>query len=524
VGGVLSAHADRARTRPWVRLGVATAALAGSVAIAVGAPDELGIGSLRLVEVPERPAPEQAELVVVLRGGPDEPVDSRIFATAQDVVSAQLEADPTIAAVRAIARERQVALVAEFDDVSDADRQSAAIRLASEVDPGPLSVAFEGEVQRLLEARRELADELLRAELLALPLALLLAAMAIGGRAAAPALCAGISIAGSLALLRVAGLIADVSLLGVAPAAAVGLVLGVELPLAVSGSASGRGERLARRTLIVAAVASLPALAGLATPLDQAASLALGCALAAFLAAGAALLVAPAVDQLTGPSEILIRRPWSIPRLAAALGLGAGVVCLGALVVPAVRYGASAPYVALDSPALSAAATTPERLPGDSLFADLPAAAALASAILALALATLARRPWALLLGPITLLPAAAGVGICVLFAEHGWFIGRDDAQGPFIDSATVAVALAGLAAIGAARSAALALDLRERRRPLLGPAAGASSAGLIAAGAMIPVAGELGIALGAGLICDFLLLRVGLWAVANGWIGSGDG
>jgi hypothetical protein len=413
--------------------------------------------------------------------------------------------------------------VAEFDDASDADREAAAIRLERDVDPGPLSVAFEGEVQRLLEARRELADELLRAELLALPLALLLAAMAIGWRAAAPVLCAGIAIAGSLALLRVAGLIADVSLLGFAPAAAVGLVLGVELPLAVSGSANGAGERFARRTLIVAAVASLPALAGLATPLDQAASLALGCALAALLAAGATLLVAPAVGQLTSASQILIRRPWSIPRRAAALGLAVGVVCLGALVVPAVRYGASASYVALEPAAPPAAETIPERLAGDSLFGELPAAAAIAGAVLALALAMLARRPWALLLGPVSLLPAAAGVGTCALFAEQGWFIGRDDAQGPFIDTATVAVAVAALAAIGAARSAVLALELRERRRPLLGPMAGASAAGVIAAGAMIPVASELGIALGAGLICDFLLLRIGLWAVAIGWIGSGN-
>jgi hypothetical protein len=507
-----------------VRLGMAAVALAGSAAIAIGAPDELGIGSLRLAEAPERPTPEQAELVVVLRGGPDEPVDSRIFDTAQDVVSAQLEADPTIAAVRAIEHERQVVLVAEYDDVSDADRQAAAIRLARDVDPGPLSVAFEGEVQRLLEARRELADELLRAELLALPLALLLAAMAIGWRAAAPVLCAGIAIAGSLALLRLAGLIADVSLLGFAPAAAVGLVLGVELPLAASGNSNGRGKWFARRALIVAAVASLPALAGLTTPLDQAASLALGCALAAFLAAGATLLVAPAVDELASASQILIRRPWSIPRRGAALGLAVGVVCLGVLGVPAVRYGASASYVALDASALSIAELPLERLPRDSLFAELPVAAAVAGVVLALALAALMRRPWALLLGPVTLLPAAAGVGVCALFAEYGWFIGRDDAQGAFIDTATVAVAVAALAAIGAARSAALALDLRERRRPLLGPAAGGSSAGLIGAGAMIPVASELGIALGAGLICDFLLLRVGLWAVANGWIGSGDG
>lgn len=507
-----------------MRIGLATAALAGSAAIAIGAADELAIGSLRLVEGPERPAAEQAELVVVLRGGPDEPVDSRIFDTGRDVVSAQLEADPTIASVRAIERQRQVVLVAGFDDVSDADRQAAAIRLARDVDPGPLSVAFEGEVQRLLEARRELADELLRAEALVLPLALLLAAMAIGWRAAAPVLCAGIAIAGSLALLRLAGLVADLSLLGFAPAAAVGLVLGVELPLAASGSSHGRGEGLARRTLTVAAVASLPALAGLATPLDQAASLALGCALAAFLAAAATLLVAPAVDQLTSASQILIRRPWPIPRRGAAVGLAVGVLALAALVVPAVRYGSSASYVALDSPALSAAESSPERLPGDSLFAELPLAAALAGAVLALALAALARRPWALLLGPITLLPAAASIGICALFAEHGWFIGRDDPQGAYIDTATVAIALAGLAAIGAARSAALALDLREPRRPLLGPAAGGSSAGVLAAGAMIPVASELGIALGAGLICDFLLLRVGLWAVANGWIGSGDG
>jgi hypothetical protein len=116
-------------------------------------------------------------------------------------------------------------------------------------------------------------------------------------------------------------------------------------------------------------------------------------------------------------------------------------------------------------------------------------------------------------------------VGACAWAAEHhaGDLLGRSDGGGYF-DTTTLAVALCALAAIGAARSAALALDLRERRRPALGPAAGASLAGLLGAGAMVPVARELGLALALGVALDFLCLRLGLWAVANGRIGSADG
>ena len=144
-------------------------------------------------------------------------------------------------------------------------------------------------------------------------LALALGAVALGPwLAVAPPLCAATAIAGSLAGLRLAGGLADVSLLGIAPAAVLGLALGIEAPCLLVArfrdeAASVAGDEAIRRVLGAASETALPlalaaiaATAGLlATSFDQAPSMVLACSVAAVLALGSALICVPALLALS---------------------------------------------------------------------------------------------------------------------------------------------------------------------------------------------------------------------------------
>lgn len=524
---VPDAPTDRAWRRPRIQLGVAIVLLAASIAVAWGAADELGIGSLRLSDAEGDAPPGQAELAVRLSGGEGVTPDQAAFRTSQEVVATQLRSDPAIAAVNPVAQDDEVALVVEFSDVSSADRQEAADRIAAEIDPGALRAHVEGEIVRAVQARDELEDELWRNTLIVLPVALLVLVAAAGGvrRAAAPFICAALAVAGTLAILRLLGLAADISLLSFAPAAAVGLVLGVEFPLRALRDADAP-ERDTRLALAVAATAALPGFALLATPLDQAASLALGAAIAALLAMAATRLVVPPVVMLAGagtsppapPKPPRVRRWRWLGPAAAALA----IVALAALVVPAFVYGGSAPFAALGA----AASPVAERSLDDSLFPDLATAAGIAAAVLAALLAWLGRSPLWLLLGPLSLLPAGAALGVCAFLAEHSDEIGRTDPDGSFLDTGAVAIAACTIVAISAGRSALGADAFSVGRRLELTPATASTAVGLLAAGALylatdLDQADQLGIGLAVGLLADLVLLRLPLRAATGRWVGS---
>ena len=515
------ARTDRAGRRPWVTLGLALTLLIASTAVAVDTVGDLGIGSTRLVDRPADPAPAGAELYVVLTGESLQP-DQRAFRTSQEVVVAQLVADPAVVSVRHEKQGDGVVLIAGFGDTSTAEREQAVARLKQTIDPGALRMRVGGELERQVGEREQLEDELWRKELLVLPLALLLLVFAVGVRAAvAPALCAAIAIMGSLAALGLLGKVADISVFGVATAAAVGLVLGVELPLRTL-RAPDAPERVPRLGLAVGAIGALPGFALLATPLDQAASLALGAAAAAVLPALATVLVTPAIVALLPPRSPRQRTPRRArPRLSLAAGATA-LIALAALIVPAIVWGDTAPYAALDRSFGPA-----QRLLDDSLFPELPLALAIAVGVAA-ALALLARDPLALLLGPLSLLPAAAGAGVCALVAEQTSLIGREDAAGSFVETGSVAIAVCALAAIGCARSASAATWLSAGRRLELVPVLVATAIGVLAAGALyatdLDQARTLAVALGAGLAADLVLVRLPVLWLVNGRVGSRGG
>jgi hypothetical protein len=580
VARVLDALADLALKRPWALLAANVLAAVVAVVASFGAPSELGIGSTRL-EGAEDPA-----LVVVLKG--DVATDSRVFEVAEDAITAQVEVDPAISSVsrqqegNGEREANRVVLVADFEDVSEDERQRAVERLEDRIDPGPLRVEIGGETAVLIEARDSLGGDLWRPVLLVLPLVLLAMAASAGPRLLpATLLCTLTAVAGTLALMRLIGTVADVSLLGVAPGAVVGAVLGIELPAMVAGLHRGEAalspgpealhrsvSEAGRRAAVIAGAASLPALGLLATPLDQAASLALGCAVAASLAAASALIAIPALsvvlesrasraghDGGDGPGAEhegleVDETPGWLRRLAGTVAaarwrtVGAVVIGLGALaaLTVAATEGSSRPLSATDLPRGAEARTATEAAGAaaeavGSLFGELPLAAAVAAVLLALGALALTRRPGALLIVPAALLPAAAGLGACVLVFEQGHLANALDlsTSGP-LDTAAAATCLCALAAVGAARSAAALVAVRAERRLGVGPDGAAELAGgftlppvLAATIAAVALAGallatdlyaakEFGFAVAVGLLGDLVLVRVPLLAALARW------
>jgi hypothetical protein len=555
---VLAWIAELAQRRPWLVLAGAAAALIAATVYSLDAPDELGLGSARIAEPPAGAAPATAELTIVVEGPED--AEPRVFRAAERVVRAQVVADPAIDGVQRVARRREVTLIVQFaDDASLADRQGAAVRLEESIDPGPLRARTDGEIARLLEARRELGDELWRSEVLVLPLALLIvAAAARPVRAIAPVLCAALAICGSLALLRVAGTFADVSLFGFGAAAVVGLVLGLEIPLTLlrrhdDELALADEPTAMRRTVTdggraaiwIAAAAALPPLAGLVTPLDQAGSLALGCALAAGLAALSAIVVVPAwMAALARRANRTGEAPemgldgsslvaWiASSRVGAVAALAVAAAALAALASPLLE-SMTVPFPAQPESAVSI------ELAQDSLLSELAVPAAIAAGICAVVAVAATRRASLLVCGVLPPLVAAAGLGACEFVFDRenvADLLGLEQRES--LDTEAVAIAAGVLVAIAAARGVSALVAARDERRLeftgpevaeqattlTLPPAAVSSLVAIIGAVAMITVdvypAKELGLALAAGLLFDLVLARAPLLAFAGRRIG----
>src|SRR5690606_1210160 len=103
-------------------------------------------------------------------------------------------------------------------------------RLRANLDPGPLRFELGGEMAAIDAARAEIGGKLWRVELPALALAALLLILALGAAGATAALAAAaFALLGALVALRAAGLMAEVSLLGIVAGAPVALALAVEL-------------------------------------------------------------------------------------------------------------------------------------------------------------------------------------------------------------------------------------------------------------------------------------------------------
>ena len=539
MSGVSARLAQVVVAKPWAPLALGVALLALVAVGALGAPRSLGVGSLALDDAAQPPA-----ITVQARG--DRSVRPAVFRVALDVITSQVEADRAVSRVRRGrgGGDRSGALLVSLDSDAPGDRLAAIERLESAIDPGPLRVTVAGEEAALGDARRELGGDLWRVELLVLPLALLVLVVALGLRlAAAAAGAVALAVLAAPALLRLAGELVDVSLLGAVPAAPLGAALAIELTAllgAAGGAASGAPsagarradsigdalERLARPVALALALTLVPGLALLATPLDQAASLALGCAFAALGALAGALtfgLAALATGAKVTPRET--------GRLAGACGRIAGAGRRGLALVGGLTLGLLALGVLARDGRSEGLAAPPQ---SGSLFPELALALGIAFVLCAAGLALAARRVRAAPLALLVVAPAIAAVGLAVLVFQEGAldFVARLEQQ-PALETAALAAAAVAAIAILAARAALLftprvpaaaAAGASTQARQLAGRRlAGAAAASLVvglAAGALVavdlPAARQFGAIVAVALALDLLLLRLPAIAVAG--------
>jgi uncharacterized membrane protein YdfJ with MMPL/SSD domain len=538
---VLAAFADLALRRPWALLAANLVVLGIAMALAVGAPGRLGIGSLALDEpVGDGRAEDGAppDLVIVTTGRT--PVRSGVYRVALRVIAAGVRSDPGVAAVRRgpiSANERSTSLNVFLSSDDDRERLRDVERIEAGVDPGPLHVAFGGEVAAPLEARRNLSGDFWRLELLALPFVVLVLVAALGPRlAVAPALSAATAIAGSLAGLRIAGAFVNVSLLGIAPAAVLGLAIGVEAPCLLVARFRDEADSTPRsvavhRTLAAAAALAFPlgigataAIAGVvATGLDQAGSMLLACGLSVGLALASALVCVPALIGLWGPSAMdAADEPYAAPPLRRVPRALAGFLAssrlrtvLAGLACAAAMLGAASPLMHADSRPFSpadlrvsgdarmvVAGTTAGRAPGraasataveppspsrQSLFGKLAVAAGISAAAFAIVLLVAFRSLRVLPVAIFSLLPAAAACGLCVLVFQDGHIATALGQRGQgALETGAVASLLAGLVAVSAARGVAALRAARGERGLGLGPARAAEMAATLTVPAAI--------------------------------------
>jgi MMPL family len=563
---VLAGLVDLAVRRPWALLAANLLFLAAAMAVAIAGADGLPIGSTAT----SGSAGGQPDLVIATTGRM--PVDSAVYRVALRVITSQVQADSAVAEVSqgpVSGNRRSTSILVSFGGLDAADSQDAVERIESGVDAGPLKVAYGGQVATQLAARHELATDLWKLELVVMPFAALVLAVALGARlAAGPVICAATAIAGALAGLVLLGLVADVSLLGIAPAAVVGLVLGIEAPCALAARFRAEATRASRqealfRTVRSGADMAIPAgiAAGfvtvglVATNLDQAPSMIVGCALAVALALGSAFVCMPAILWLAaedrhakGEAPVtawLAGRPAiGAGRLAGsrrwtAVAAGVGAVAMLAAAVP-LLHARGAPFSALDlpfdSPARTAddlAGVTSEIGGGGAVFGDLPLAAGAAAVALVVVLGLAFRSRLALPVGIASLLPAAAACGLCVLTFQDGHLLGAIGLTGQgALESGAVASMLAALASVAAARSATAMEASREATAGGLDPGGaaqwtaslllpgaivatliGAAATGVLAGASLYP-AREFGLAVAVGLLLDLLLLRLPLIAL----------
>lgn len=366
-------------------LGGAVAVLALLALLAAGAPSRLGVAAPEATGSQSATSAEQVAealgreaepgMLIVTRGR--DPADSAVYEVALETVTSQLRSDDEVAAVRrgpVSEDERTTVLEVYFRDDDPATQQAAVKRLESKLDAGPLSVAVAGESATLLDARRSLGAELIGLELLALPLTVLVIALVGGLRlVAAPLLASALAILGAATALRLLGGPLDLSLVGLLPAALVGLALATELSLLIARrhrdelerdadevAAIERAVRVTWRPVVAASVAgALIPLALLVVPVAAARSAAIGASIAALLAGIAALLVTPSLLAVAGPrtaeSDPDAEHPRGIvSRVTGFVGERRLVALLAVIVSVAGLLVAAWPAVELETVALGA--------------------------------------------------------------------------------------------------------------------------------------------------------------------------
>jgi RND superfamily putative drug exporter len=322
------ALADAALTRPRAMLAATLAVLVLAAALAARGADRVPLAPPEAARSESERADDELAATLGHQPGPGilivstgrQRVESAVYGVALDVISSRAETLPDVTEVRRgpVSRDgRTTVLEVYFRDDDPRPQQEAVGDLHAELDPGPLEVAVGGQAAVLRDARDGVWGELGPLELLALPVTVLVLVLTLGLRlAAAPLLAAATGLLGALGLIGIINEVTPLSVLGVAPAAVIALVLGIESCLLLNAryrdeaAALGAGEDALRRTLDTAGRAVVWSTLGAAAvaaslaliPVLDALSAALGGVLAALITGAVALVAMPSLLVLSRPA------------------------------------------------------------------------------------------------------------------------------------------------------------------------------------------------------------------------------
>jgi len=363
---MLSALARGALRRPGAMLAAAVAALAVATAIAVWAAGRLPLAAPETARSEsERSGDElgaglgrQAAPAVLIVTRGKQRVGSGVYDVALDVLSSQALTAPGVVKVRRgpVSRDgRTTALEVYFGDDDPRPQHEAIGDLHRELDPGPLELAVGGQAAVLQDARDAVWGELGLLELVALPLTVLVLGLTLGWRlSAGPILAAATGVPGSVGLIGIVDEATPVSVLGVAPAAVVAIVVAIEASLILAAryrdelatlrsreDAMHRTLEGAGRSVVFGSLGAAGVAAALAVvPVLDARSAALGGALAALLTGAVALVAVPSLLVLSGDRDVASgggrerREPGFVYRVEAAV-TGNRVLAVAMAIIPA---------------------------------------------------------------------------------------------------------------------------------------------------------------------------------------------
>lgn len=265
-------------------------------------------------------------IVAVVRTPRERGVQSRAGRRRVREVERLLQRDPMVTGVRDFVDTGDRSLLSEdgraslllvfFRSVDDKDREDAAERIVERLEGEP-GVTLGGEAVANAQINEQVTSDLQRAEILAFPILFVLSFVLFRGLVAAalPPLLGGFAIVITMALLRVANNFVDISVYAVNLATGLGLGLAIDYALFIvtryreEAARQGTGPEALRRTLetagrtvLVSALTVAAALAALLVfPQRFLYSQGIGGVLVAVVAAGAALVVLPALLLVLGP-------------------------------------------------------------------------------------------------------------------------------------------------------------------------------------------------------------------------------
>lgn len=278
-------------------------------------------------------------------------VDDTRFRGAVEAVAARLQASPAVAEVSSYYQTRSTSMVS-----ADKHQTFLAIRLSPQASDDDeteirdslaatgLSTQVGGQTAIDLDIDGQIPSDIARAEMIAMPILLLLLILVFGSVVAAfmPVIIGAVAVLGAFAVVRVITMFTDVSIFSINIITILGLGLAVDYGLFIVSRfreelesdapverALSRTMATAGRTVVVSGVLVMLALSSLLIfPQVLLRSMGLGGAAAVLVAMAASLTVLPALLAVLGHRVNALRLPWArrrgIPTLTGAVTAGAG--------------------------------------------------------------------------------------------------------------------------------------------------------------------------------------------------------